>query len=169
WGGWSGRPRYTTARVRAGPRTWPGSSDPRATGRVEGGVPYSGRQLPPCVGTAPPRRLAGWWVAPLPLHGRRAVPSPRRCPHRMSDLSSRFLPDALKPSDGRFGCGPSKVRPEALAALAASGSSVLGTSHRTAPVKTLVRRVREGLTQLFGLPEGYQVILGNGGTTAFWD
>ncbi len=98
---------------------------------------------------------------------RRAVP--RRCPELMSDLSNLVLPDDLKPSDGRFGCGPSKVRPEALAALAASGSSVMGTSHRQAPVKTLVRRVREGLTQLFGLPEGYQVILGNGGTTAFWD
>ena len=60
----------------------------------------------------------------------------------MSDLSSLVLPDDLKPSDGRFGCGPSKVRPEALAALAASGASVMGTSHRQAPVKTLVRRVR---------------------------
>jgi len=87
----------------------------------------------------------------------------------MSDLSNLVLPDDLLPSDGRFGCGPSKVRPEALAALAASGSSVMGTSHRQAPVKTLVHRVREGLTQLFGLPAGYQVILGNGGTTAFWD
>src|SRR6478752_6662437 len=103
------------------------------------------------------------------MHGRRAVPSQRRCPELMSDLSSLVLPDDLKPSDGRFGCGPSKVRPEALAALAASGSSVMGTSHRQAPVKTLVRRVREGLTQLFALPDGYQVILGNGGTTAFWD
>src|SRR6478752_2422796 len=103
------------------------------------------------------------------MHGRRAVPSQRRCPELMSDLSSLVLPDDLKPSDGRFGCGPSKVRPEALAALAASGSSVMGTSHRQAPVKTLVRRVREGLTQLFDLPDGYQVILGNGGTTAFWD
>src|SRR6478752_10249583 len=103
------------------------------------------------------------------MHGRRAVPSQRRCPELMSDLSSLVLPDDLKPSDGRFGCGPSKVRPEALAALTASGASVLGTSHRQAPVKTLVRRVREGVSDLFGLPEGYQVILGNGGTTAFWD
>ena len=79
------------------------------------------------------------------------------------------IPAELLPADGRFGCGPSKVRPEALAALAASGASVLGTSHRQAPVKTLVRRVREGVSNLFGLPEGYQVILGNGGTTAFWD
>jgi phosphoserine aminotransferase len=87
----------------------------------------------------------------------------------MADSTAIVLPEDLKPTDGRFGCGPSKVRPEALAALAASGASVLGTSHRQAPVKTLVRRVREGVSNLFGLPEGYQVILGNGGTTAFWD
>lgn len=87
----------------------------------------------------------------------------------MADSTTIVLPDELKPTDGRFGCGPSKVRPEALAALASSGASVLGTSHRQAPVKSLVRRVREGVADLFGLPEGYQVILGNGGTTAFWD
>ena len=87
----------------------------------------------------------------------------------MADSTAIVLPEELKPTDGRFGCGPSKVRPEALAALTASGASVLGTSHRQAPVKTLVRRVREGVSDLFGLPEGYQVILGNGGTTAFWD
>lgn len=87
----------------------------------------------------------------------------------MADVSSLVLPPELMPSDGRFGCGPSKVRPEALAALAGSGVSVLGTSHRQAPVKTLVRHVREGLNTLFSLPAGYQVILGNGGTTAFWD
>lgn len=73
------------------------------------------------------------------------------------------------PADGRFGSGPSKVRPEALAALAATGTSLLGTSHRQAPVKNLVRRVREGVGSLFSLPEGYEVILGNGGATAFWD
>jgi phosphoserine aminotransferase len=79
------------------------------------------------------------------------------------------IPDNLKPRDGRFGCGPSKIRPEALAALAASGSSVLGTSHRQKPVKNVVHRVREGLNSLFSLPEGYEVVLGNGGSTAFWD
>jgi phosphoserine aminotransferase len=79
------------------------------------------------------------------------------------------LPSAIKPADGRFGSGPSKVRPEALAALAASGSAYLGTSHRQAPVRSLVQRVREGLSALFSLPEGYQVVLGNGGTTAFWE
>ncbi len=79
------------------------------------------------------------------------------------------IPDNLKPRDGRFGCGPSKIRPEALAALAASGSSILGTSHRQKPVKNVVHRVREGLNSLFALPEGYEVVLGNGGSTAFWD
>ena len=84
----------------------------------------------------------------------------------MSDIA---IPAELKPADGRFGCGPSKVRPEQLAALAASGPAYLGTSHRQAPVRSLVQRVREGLAELFGLPDGYQVVLGNGGTTAFWD
>ena len=79
------------------------------------------------------------------------------------------IPSNLKPVDGRFGCGPSKIRPEALAALSASGNSILGTSHRQKPVKNVVKRVREGLTSLFNLPEGYEVVLGNGGSTAFWD
>ncbi len=79
------------------------------------------------------------------------------------------IPENIKPRDGRFGCGPSKIRPEALAALAASGSSILGTSHRQKPVKNVVHRVREGLGSLFSLPEGYEVVLGNGGSTAFWD
>ena len=80
-----------------------------------------------------------------------------------------IIPSNLKPIDGRFGCGPSKIRPEALAALASSGTSILGTSHRQKPVKNVVKRVREGLHSLFNLPEGYEVILGNGGSTAFWD
>jgi phosphoserine aminotransferase len=79
------------------------------------------------------------------------------------------IPADLLPADGRFGCGPSKVRPEALRALATDGAALMGTSHRQAPVRNLVRRVREGLTALFDLPEGYQVVLGNGGSTAFWD
>jgi phosphoserine aminotransferase len=82
---------------------------------------------------------------------------------------SIIIPSELKPQDGRFGSGPSKIRPEALAALSASGNSILGTSHRQKPVKNVVKRVREGLTTLFNLPEGYEVILGNGGSTAFWD
>jgi phosphoserine aminotransferase len=79
------------------------------------------------------------------------------------------IPAELLPADGRFGCGPSKVRPEALRALATDGAALMGTSHRQAPVKNLVRQVREGLTDLFDLPDGYEVVLGNGGTTAFWD
>jgi phosphoserine aminotransferase len=79
------------------------------------------------------------------------------------------LPDELKPGDGRFGCGPSKVRPAALAALAADGAAVIGTSHRQKPVKALVGEIRAGLAELFSLPDGYEVALGNGGATAFWD
>ena len=80
------------------------------------------------------------------------------------------IPDDLKPADGRFGCGPSKVRPAQLARLAeGDGAALMGTSHRQKPVKALVGRVRSGLSDLFGVPEGYEVMLGNGGTTAFWD
>src|SRR3712207_7975703 len=75
-------------------------------------------------------------------------------------------PADLLPADGRFGCGPSKVRPEALQALATEGAAVMGTSHRQAPVKGLVRQVRDGLTRLFDVPDGYEVVLGNGGATA---
>jgi len=79
------------------------------------------------------------------------------------------IPDSLKPADGRFGAGPSKVQTSHLDALAATGSSLMGTSHRQAPVKQTVGRVREGVRALFGLPADYQVVLGNGGSTAFWD
>jgi phosphoserine aminotransferase len=79
------------------------------------------------------------------------------------------IPEQIKPSDGRFGSGPSRLRPEQLPALAASGSSVMGTSHRQKPVKQLVGRVRAGLRELFDLPDDYEILLGNGGTTAFWD
>jgi phosphoserine aminotransferase len=79
------------------------------------------------------------------------------------------IPADLLPADGRFGSGPSKVRPEAVQAMADTGTAILGTSHRQAPVKHLVGRIRAGLTDLFSLPEGYEVVLGNGGTTAFWD
>jgi phosphoserine aminotransferase len=79
------------------------------------------------------------------------------------------LPDEMKPADGRFGCGPSKVRPQALAALASGGAAVMGTSHRQKPVKALVGEIRAGLRELFSLPDGYEIALGNGGATAFWD
>ena len=84
----------------------------------------------------------------------------------MSDIT---IPAELKPRDGRFGCGPSKIPQAAIDALAASNSLLLGTSHRQAPVKNLVKEVRSGLASLFNLPEGYEVIVGNGGSTAFWD
>ncbi len=83
--------------------------------------------------------------------------------------TSLEIPGNLKPRDGRFGCGPSKVRPEQIQALSTSAAALFGTSHRQAPVKSLVGRVRSGLAELFSLPDGYEVILGNGGTTAFWD
>ncbi|MFY9713215.1 MAG: phosphoserine transaminase [Microbacterium sp.] len=79
------------------------------------------------------------------------------------------IPRELLPADGRFGCGPSKVRPAQLEALLADGTALLGTSHRQAPVKNLVGSVREQLSALFRLPEGYEILVGNGGSTAFWD
>ncbi len=86
----------------------------------------------------------------------------------MTDSTDLQIPAALRPADGRFGCGPSKVRPEQLAAVAAA-VDVMGTSHRQKPVRSLVGRIRSGLRELFSLPEGYHVVLGNGGSTAFWD
>ena len=82
-------------------------------------------------------------------------------------MTSIIIPGNLKPQDGRFGSGPTKVRPEQVAALAAARE--LGTSHRQPPVKDLVRRIRGGLAEIFSLPNGFVVSLGNGGTTAFWD
>ena len=86
----------------------------------------------------------------------------------MATSTSVQIPAELKPADGRFGCGPSKVRPAALARLA-ERAELMGTSHRQAPVRDLVGGVREGLGELLGLPDGYEIALGNGGTTAFWD
>ena len=79
------------------------------------------------------------------------------------------IPDELKPVDGRFGSGPSRVRPEQLQYVAGPGAAVIGTSHRQKPVRALVGRVRAGISDLLSLPDGYEVVLGNGGTTAFWD
>jgi phosphoserine aminotransferase len=79
------------------------------------------------------------------------------------------IPESIKPADGRFGCGPSRLRPEQLDRLATDGAAVMGTSHRQKPVKQLVGSVRAGLRELFALPDGYEIALGNGGTTAFWD
>lgn len=84
-------------------------------------------------------------------------------------LAEISIPTDLLPADGRFGCGPSKVRDAQIDALASAGRALLGTSHRQDPVKNLVGSVRERLTALFDLPDGYEVLLGNGGATAFWD
>ena len=86
-------------------------------------------------------------------------------------MSDQFLtlPENLIPSDGRFGCGPSKVRPAQIEAIVAGGTDVIGTSHRQPAVKNVVGSVREGLAQLFNLPEGYEIITSLGGATAFWD
>ncbi|HEX6076483.1 MAG TPA: phosphoserine transaminase [Micromonosporaceae bacterium] len=87
----------------------------------------------------------------------------------MADAPTIRIPEDIKPADGRFGSGPSKVRPEAVTALAQAAPGYLGTSHRQAPVRNQVARLRQGLADLFSLPEGYEVVLGNGGTTAFWE
>ena len=87
----------------------------------------------------------------------------------MTDPTEIVLPADCLPSDGRFGSGPSKVRPEAVAALSDASIGLMGTSHRREGVRSLVRRAREGLSNLFSLPDGYEVLLGNGGSTAFWD
>jgi phosphoserine aminotransferase len=84
-------------------------------------------------------------------------------------MSNLVIPAGLKPKDGRFGSGPTKIRPEQLAALADSGAAYLGTSHRQPPVRSLVQQIRGGLADLFGLPADYTVALGNGGTSAFWE
>jgi phosphoserine aminotransferase len=84
-------------------------------------------------------------------------------------VTALTIPADLLPGDGRFGCGPAKVRSSSVQALAATGSALLGTSHRQPPVKNLVGDVRAGLAELFRLPDGYEVVLGNGGSTLFWD
>src|SRR5699024_2775471 len=88
---------------------------------------------------------------------------------RSDAVRALSIPRDLLPSDGRFGSGPSRIRGPQMEALQSASVSVMGTSHRQAPVKDVVGRVRDGLSSLFSLPEGYEVVLGNGGTTAFWD
>jgi phosphoserine aminotransferase len=87
----------------------------------------------------------------------------------VADVSTIRIPDELTPADGRFGCGPSKVRPEAVSALSGVATTLLGTSHRQKTVKDQVARLRRGIAEFFSLPEGYEVVLGNGGSTAFWE
>src|SRR5690606_4222113 len=79
------------------------------------------------------------------------------------------IPADLLPNDGRFGSGPSKVRVESLEALAETRNTFLGTSHRQAPVRFMVASLRNGIAELLSMPDGYEVLLGNGGTTTFWD
>jgi len=90
-------------------------------------------------------------------------------PHPETDIPTVTIPADLLPGDGRFGSGPSRVRPEAVESLVAAGATYLGTSHRHPRVKDVVGRLRSGLHELFELPDGYEVVLGNGGTTVFWD
>ncbi|MFV2017777.1 phosphoserine transaminase [Micromonospora sp. LOL_023] len=87
----------------------------------------------------------------------------------MADVATIRIPEEIKPADGRFGCGPSKVRPAAVSALSEVATSYLGTSHRQKTVRDEVARLRRGIAEFFALPPGYEVILGNGGTTAFWE
>ncbi|WP_431973682.1 phosphoserine transaminase [Micromonospora haikouensis] len=87
----------------------------------------------------------------------------------MADAPTIRIPDDIKPADGRFGCGPSKVRPAAVSALADAATGFLGTSHRQKTVRDQVARLRRGIAEFYSLPEGYEVVLGNGGTTAFWE
>ena len=87
----------------------------------------------------------------------------------MAQITEIEIPAELLPTDGRFGAGPSKVRPEQLQALVTKSKNILGTSHRQAPVKTEVAQMRAGLAEMFSIPAGYEVVIGNGGTTAFWD
>ena len=88
---------------------------------------------------------------------------------KLGDMPEIVIPSQILPKDGRFGCGPSKLRPEQLAAFGSKGASLMGTSHRQKPVKDLVAEVQNGLLELFQAPKGYEIVLGNGGSTAFWD
>jgi phosphoserine aminotransferase len=94
---------------------------------------------------------------------------PEGPPITVADATSIRIPDEIKPADGRFGCGPSKVRPEAVEALSRVSTTLLGTSHRQKTVKNEVARLRRGIAEFFSIPDGYEVIIGNGGTTAFWE
>ncbi|MFY1705634.1 phosphoserine transaminase [Micromonospora sp. WMMA1923] len=87
----------------------------------------------------------------------------------MADAPTIRIPDEIKPADGRFGCGPSKIRPAAVSALADAATGFLGTSHRQKTVRDQVARLRRGIAEFYSLPEGYEVVIGNGGTTAFWE
>jgi phosphoserine aminotransferase len=119
---------------------------------------------------APWRRLSqALWDRRAPGQSGRRAAGPARLTTLIGMADQLEIPADIKPHDGRFGSGPSKVRPEQLQALTTTAAALFGTSHRQAPVKNLVGRVRSGLAELFSVPDGYEVILGNGGATAFWD
>src|SRR5436305_925076 len=145
--------RCARGRVRAGPadrRLAAKLPDGRRDWREQGGL------------TTGKRRADRAFAARLGMYTRLGA--------RMAQTSiSLQIPAELKPGDGRFGSGPSRLRPEALDRLAAAGAAAMGTSHRQKPVKELVGQVRAGLRELLSLPDRYEVVLGNGGTTAFWD
>ena len=110
-----------------------------------------------------------WNTGTLCIPIRRGVPEELNEPLRSNMSTGLTIPENLLPTDGRFGAGPSKVRPEQVQALLEAGSKLLGTSHRQAPVKNLVREIQEGLKTFFNAPADYEVVLGVGGSTAFWD
>ena len=119
---------------------------------------------------APERyRFCGPPLQRIRCDSRRNATTGPRCDDREVSASPVIIPTDLLPADGRFGCGPSKVRPEAVAALAEAGRDYLGTSHRQDTVKYMVSRLRNGLAEMFALPDGYEIMLGNGGSTVFWD
>jgi phosphoserine aminotransferase len=159
----------------------PELTGPRPPGRPPGSTPGPGgaglaRRARRWAGTGY-RRTPGrlWHPGATAAPGGPVIwPSPGGCGGHNGDMADETLPPIvvppeLLPADGRFGSGPSKVRPAAVDALAAAARGPLGPSHRQAPVRSLVGRLRAGLAALFTLPEGYEVVLGNGGTTAFWD
>ena len=119
---------------------------------------------------APERyRFRGPPLQRIRCDSRRNATTCSRCDDGGVSASPIIIPTDLLPADGRFGCGPSKVRPEAVAALAEAGRDYLGTSHRQDTVKYMVSRLRNGLAEMFALPDGYEIMLGNGGSTVFWD
>ena len=119
---------------------------------------------------APERyRFCGLPLQRIRCDSRRDATTGLRCDDGEVSASPIIIPTDLLPADGRFGCGPSKVRPEAVAALAEAGRDYLGTSHRQDTVKYMVSRLRNGLAEMFALPDGYEIMLGNGGSTVFWD
>ena len=167
--GWSGRRRATSARpAQAAARSRAATDDRPTRRRPASSRRAPGRHAVPVRTADPALRRDVPAASPTRPCATGATGRPGACSTDADRATSRSPPTSSPPTAGSA-AGPSKVRPEALAALAATGASLLGTSHRQAPVKNLVGRVRDGLAELFALPEGYEVVLGNGGTTAFWD